>query len=178
MRQVLKFAVPVLVVCRLAAEPQDALPVAARQALEARYPRWHFAELAPHLARELGRGQSPAWVAADFDGDGRRDYAVQLVAPSARPDSTQQVVALFARRGRFEPVVIMAGGLHTGVYLGREPTGGMVVDLEQYDERYEPSATNGGFVLKHDGLTVYYGQEAASTCYYVPPGFRCVVSGD
>jgi hypothetical protein len=115
---------------------------------------------------------------ADFDGDGRRDYAVQLVAPSAAPDSAQKVVALFARRGRYEAVLIMASGLHTGVYLGREPQGGMVVDLEQYDDRYDPSATNGGFVLLHDGLTVYYAEEAASTCYYVPPGFRCVVSGD
>jgi hypothetical protein len=54
----------------------------------------------------------------------------------------------------------------------------MVVDLEQYDDRYEPSATNGGFLLDHDGLTVYYAEAAASTCCYVRPGFMCVVSGD
>jgi hypothetical protein len=176
MRRVLTLAVPALLV--IAAKAQNELPVAARQVLEARYPGWRFAELAPDLANELARGQSPAWVAADFDGDARRDYAVQLVAPSAPPDSAQQVVALLARRGRYEPVLIMAAGLNPGVCLGREPKGGKVVDLDKYDDRHEPSATNGGFVLKHDGLTVYYAEEAASTCYYVPPGFRCVVSGD
>jgi hypothetical protein len=176
MRRVLTLAVAGLLA--IAAKAQDGFPVAARQVLEARYPGWRFAVLAPPLANELARGQSPAWVAADFDGDVRRDYAVQLVAPSAPPDSAQQVVALLARRGRYEPILIMAAGINTGVYLGREPKGGTVVDLEQYDDRHEPSATNGGFVLKHDGLTVYYAQVAASTCYYVPPGFRCVVSGD
>jgi hypothetical protein len=176
MRRVLTLAVPALLA--IAARAQNGLPVAARQVLEARYPGWRFAELAPHLANQLARGQSPAWVAADFDGDARRDYAVQLVAPSAPPDSAQQVIALLARRGRYEPVLIMAAGISTEVYMGREPKGGMVVDLEQYDDRHEPSATNGGFVLTHDGLTVYYAEVAASTCYYVPPGFRCVVSGD
>jgi hypothetical protein len=72
----------------------------------------------------------------------------------------------------------MAAGLQTSVYLGREPKGGTVVDLERYDDRYEPSVTNGGFILQHDGLIVYYAETAASTCYYVRPGFRCVVSGD
>jgi hypothetical protein len=174
----LRFVIAALLVGPVSAEAQNGLPVAARHALDARCPGWRFAELAPHLARELAGGQSPAWVAADFDGDRRRDYAVQIVAPSAPPDSAQQIVALFARGNRYDPVLIMAAGLHTGVYLGREPKGGLVVDLQQYDDRYEPSATNGGFVLKHDGLTVYYAQEASSTCYYASPGFRCVVSGD
>jgi hypothetical protein len=178
MRRVLTFVIAALLVCRVSAQAQNGLPVAAHDALDAGFPGWRFAELAPRLARELAGGQSPAWVAGDFDGDRRLDYAVQLVAPSAPPDSVQQVVALLARRSRYEPVLIMAAGLHTGVYLGRAPKGGLVVDLQQYDDRYEPSATNGGFVLKHDGLTIYYAQEASSTCYYASPGFRCVISGD
>jgi hypothetical protein len=177
MRGVFRLAVPALLMS-VVAEAQSGLPVAVRQALEARYPGWRFAELDPHLAPDLARGQSAAWVAADFDGDGERDYAVQLIAPSAPPESTQQVIGVLAGRGGYKPVAIMATGLHTAVYLGREPKGGTVVDLAQYDDRYEPSATNGGFVLEHDGLTVYYAEEAASTCYYVRPGFRCVVSGD
>jgi hypothetical protein len=177
MCRMLRLTVPALLVSGVA-QAQGGLPGAARQVLEARSPGWRFAGLDPRLADDLVRGQSAAWVVADFDGDGRRDYAVQLVAPSAPPESAQQVVALLARRGGYEPVLVMAAGLRTGVYLGREPKGGMMVDLEQYDDRYEPSATNGGFVLEHDGLTVYYGEVAASTCYYVRPGFRCVVSSD
>jgi hypothetical protein len=34
------------------------------------------------------------------------------------------------------------------------------------------------FVLEHDGLMVYYGEEASLTCLYAPPGFPCVISGD
>jgi hypothetical protein len=177
MSGVFRLAVPALLVCGIA-EAQGGLPVAVRQVLEARYPGWRFAEIDPHLAHNLVRGQSAAWVAADFDGDGRRDYAVQLVAPSAPPESTQQVIRLLAGRSGYQAVVIIAGGLQTAVYLGREPKGGMVVDLEQYEDRYEPSATNGGFLLEHDGLTIYYAEAAASTCYYARPGFRCVVSGD
>jgi hypothetical protein len=150
----------------------------ARQTLEARYPGWRFAELDPRLMRGLLREHSPGWVAADFNGDGQRDYAVQLVGPSAPADSAQQVVALLAGKAGYEIVLIMAAGRSTAVYLGREPKGEMVLDLERYDDRYEPSLTNGGFVLKHDALTVYYAEAAASTCYYVAPGFRCVVSGD
>ena len=177
MRGVFRLAVPALLMSGVA-EARSQLPVAVQQLLEARYAGWRFAELDPHLAHDLARGLSAAWVAADFDGDGRRDYAVQLVAPSAPPESTQQVIGLLAGRSGYEPVVIMAAGLQTTVYLGREPKGGMVVDLEQYDDRYQPSVTNGGFVLEHDGLTVYHGETAASTCYYVRPGFKCVVSGD
>jgi hypothetical protein len=177
MRGVFRLAVPALIISAVA-EAQNQLPVAVQQVLEARYPGWRFAQLDSQLAHDLARGLSAAWVAADFDGDGRRDYAVQLVAPSAPPESTQQIIGLLARRSGYEPVVVMAAGLQTTVYLGREPKGGMVVDLEQYDDRHEPSATNGGFVLEHDGLTVYYAEVAASTCYYVRPGFKCVVSGD
>jgi hypothetical protein len=177
MRGVFRLVVPALLISGVA-KAQSQLPVAIKQVLDARYPAWHFAELDSHLAHHLPRGLSAAWVRADFDGDGRWDYAVQLVTPSAPPESTQQVIGLLARRTGYEPVVIRAAGLQTTVYLGREPKGGMVVDLEQYDDRYEPSVTNAGFVLEHDGLTVYYGEVAASTCYYIRPGFKCVVSGD
>jgi hypothetical protein len=174
---VFRLAVPALLLSGVA-RAQSQLPVAVQHVLEARLPGWRFAVLDRHLAHDLARGLSAAWVAADFDGDGRRDYAVQLVAPSAPPESTQQVVGLLAGSAGYKPVVIMAAGLQTTVYLGREPKGGMVIDLEQYDDRYEPSPTNGGFILEHDGLTVYYAEAAASTCYYVRPRFRCVVSGD
>lgn len=177
MRGVFRLAVPALLTAG-AAQAQSQLPVAAQRVLEARYPGWRFAELDPGLAHNLPRGLSAAWVAADFDGDGRWDYAVQLIARSAPADSTQQVLGLLAGPNGYEPVVITAAGLQTTVYLGREPKGSLVVDLEQYDDRHEASTTNGGFVLKHDGLTIYYGEVAASTCYYVRPGFRCVVSGD
>ena len=178
MRRMVRLALSALLGANVAAEAQSGLPVTAQTVLEGRYPGWRFADLEPRLVHQLPAGLSAAFVVADFDGDGRRDYAVQLVAPSAPLDSAQQVVALLARRNRYEPVLIMAGGVSTTVYLGREPEGGMAVDLERYDDRYEPSTTNGGIILEHDGLTVYYAEEAASTCYYVRPRFRCVVSGD
>src|SRR6478672_11552305 len=102
---VFRLAVPALLMSGVAGA-QSPLPVAVQQVLEARYPGWRFAELDPHLAHDLARGLSAAWVTADFDGDGRRDYAVQLVAPSAPPESAQQVIGLLARSGH-EPIIIM-----------------------------------------------------------------------
>jgi hypothetical protein len=178
MRGLLRLAIPALLASSPAFGQQDQLPGTVRRTLTARYPGWRFAELDPHLAHELAAGQSPAWVQADFDGDGRQDYAVQLIAPSAARDSAQQVVALITRGGRLEPIVLLSGGLRNGIYLGREARGTMVIDLQQYDDDSDPGPTNGGVVLKNDGVTIYYGQEAASTCFYKPPEFRCVVSGD
>ncbi|HEY8165347.1 MAG TPA: hypothetical protein VIF83_07310, partial [Gemmatimonadaceae bacterium] len=69
-----------------------------RRALNAAYPKgWRFATLAPFSDSEAGPGESPAWVAGDFDGDGRSDYAAQVVmfkpGHTAKWDSAQIVVA-------------------------------------------------------------------------------------
>jgi hypothetical protein len=172
----------VVVLAVLASSPaprnQNALPLEVQESLTVRYPGWHFARLASHLVDGVAPGQSPAWVAADFDGDGRKDYAIQLVAPSAPRDSLQQVVALLARSEHWQLLVIQAAGLNEAKYLGREPKGGILVDLQRWDDRYESDIANGAVRLENDGLTIYHGQEAASTCFYRSPRFTCVVSGD
>jgi hypothetical protein len=76
---------------------QAGLPLDARRRLDAVYQGWRFASVTPALQRSLPATVSAAWVSGDFDGDGKRDYAVQLVQPSGPADSQQWLVALLRR---------------------------------------------------------------------------------
>ena len=74
-------------------------------------------------------------VGGDFDGDGRSDYAAQLViwklGHTTTLDSAQLIVALLRRRDGFHrEVVSVGGGPSFGVYLGRIPRGERVADFE------------------------------------------------
>jgi hypothetical protein len=75
------------------------LPEAARQVLDKQYPGWRLAEVAPQI-EEWFRGYKfhyrPNLLAADFDGDGREDYAVEIRIPS---DAKNQFVLALMRRG-------------------------------------------------------------------------------
>jgi hypothetical protein len=64
---------------------QGALPLDARQRLDTLYPGWRFATVTTALQRSFPAPFSAAWVSGDFDGDGKRDYAVQLGNPALQP---------------------------------------------------------------------------------------------
>lgn len=77
------------------------LPPDAAAAVEAKYPGFRMAPAAPQIEqwfREYGFASSPGLVAADFDQDGEKDWAVQVITPRGR----QVTVALLRRGGRWE----------------------------------------------------------------------------
>jgi hypothetical protein len=161
-----------------AAGGQAGLPVDARQRLDALYPGWRFASVTPALQRSLPRTVSAAWVSGDFDGDGKRDFAVQLVQPSGPTDSQQRLVALFRRLRTYEVVSVQAYPLSQTIYLAAEPKGTRAVDLANSADLDSSSAGDSVIVLPHDGFDILFGEEAGSTCFYAALKFQCVVTGD
>jgi hypothetical protein len=160
-------AVSVLAAALLA--PAPPLPPAVRREVDAAYPGWKFATVSPALRHLLAPGQRPEWVSGDFDGDGRRDYAVQLVRATPRADSAQLTVALLRRRGDgWARHVVSAGPVHDGVWLGRGRRGTRARDLD--------GDTN--FVYHADAIEIGFGQEAGEACLYARGRFRCVITGD
>jgi len=150
---------------------QTGLPPAVRKRLSDSFPGWHFATLGPEHGASVPRAASPAWIRGDFDGDARRDYAVQVVT-KAGPDSVQRVIAFLSRGHDYVPLVVDSFPVSRVVYLVRAPAGEQRADFE--------ADPNGGthVRLKHDGIDIVYAEAAASTCVYQAAAFRCIVSGD
>jgi hypothetical protein len=160
----------IVVVGFLVVAPLDpTLPTRVRAALDAGYPGWRFATVLPALRRGLSHGKRPEWVTGDFDGDGRRDYAVQLVRARARPDSVQLIIALLARDGAsYERHVVMAGGIHHGIWLARGTRGTRNRDLD----------ADTVLVYRTDAIEIGYGEEAGESCLYLRKRFHCFVTSD
>lgn len=80
------------------------LPAAARKVLESRYSKCTLAPSAPQIDdwfRVYRIPYRPVLTFGDFDDDGSRDYAVQIVCPGPKgPEQT--VVALMARGKGFD----------------------------------------------------------------------------
>jgi hypothetical protein len=149
-------------------EAGSTLPVEVRVTLAQQYPGWRFAA---QSAVRLKRGQSPEWVSADFDGDGRADYAVQIVRP-APPDTAQLVLAFLRRAEGYEMHELLGYPQNEHSYLARARRGERRPDLDQ-----DPNGQK-RFVLRHDGVDVLYAEKAGHTCLYEDRRFRCVLTGD
>jgi|SRR6185295_5816426 len=65
----------------------DRLPSSVRLELNRRFPRWKFAEVSPEVRQFFETdmiGKSPNLIDGDFDGNGKRDYAVLITHGKAR----------------------------------------------------------------------------------------------
>jgi hypothetical protein len=151
------------------------LPAAVRAQLSATYPGWRFAKLHPEVHKEFdgepGERTSAAWVAGDYNGDRRTDYAVQIVRPGPA-DSTQLVLVFIAGRNSYQRFLLQAGGEHLGIYLRTARRGEHVLDLDK-DANGDSS-----FVLSNDAVDIIFKGEAGITCLYEAGRWRCVISGD
>ena len=156
-----------------AADPGNS-PGELRGALDTHFAEgWRFATLDDYARSEVKPGERADWLGGDFDGDGRSDYAAQVVVHrmghTSGSDSAQLVVVLLRRRNRFERHVLGAGGgPNTGVYLGRIARGEMVHDYEGRD----------GVTLESDAVhQIFAGQ--ASVAYVCDEGkWREILTGD
>ncbi len=146
---------------------QGSLPPEIRRVLDHRFPHWTFATVTP----DYGPGTSPAWLAVDFDGDGRMDYVVQLVARQSG-GAVQRVVAFLRRRADYTMVALDSFPPTTTNYLQRVPRGTVRMDLDA------PAGGVRTFRLAHDGVEIAYGDQAAKTCWYAASALRCVLTGD
>lgn len=153
------------------ARSDPGLPLRVRRMLDSSHPGWRFATLAGPPAGDLPPGERPSWIAADLDGDRRRDYVVQLVARGGN-DSLQSVIAFLRRGDEYRQVVIDSFPSFGGTYLMPVPAGGRVPDLDT-DLQGDTART-----LEHDGVTLVFAEKAATTCVYSGARFQCWTSGD
>ncbi len=163
-------AVVLSTVVLAAASPSDRLPARVLRVLDRHFPGWRLARLSPAMAARLSTRDQAEWVAGDLDGDGRTDYAVQIVRKGAPPDEAQAVVAILARGGA--PMVVHAMPETGAAYLRLAPRGERVPDLDADVMGRRP------VVLKTDGVHILFGHEAAITCVLEATAWRCFVSGD
>ena len=145
-----------------------------RAALDTAYPEgWRFASLDPDARAELKPGESPEWIGGDFDGDGRSDYAAQLViwklGHTTTVDSAQLIVALLRRRDGFHrDVVSVGGGPSFDVYLARIPRGERVADFEG----------RSAVTLESDAVHQIFAGKASVAHVYADGHWREILTGD
>jgi len=156
-------------------EQAPALPSVVTAQLSATYPGWRFARILTALLSELtsdaGERRSDEWITGDFNGDGRADYAVQIVRP-ARPDSVQLVVAFLATRGAYTASLVSAQSEHFGVWLRTARRG---EDVRDYDRWANGDST---FVLRNDAIMFLINEGGGMTCEHRSRRWRCFQSAD
>ena len=145
-----------------------------QSALDLAYPEgWRFATLDDDARSELKPDQRADWIGGDFDGDGRSDYAAQIVVHRmGHPggvDSAQLIVVLLRRRNRFDKHVLGAGGgPNRGIYLGRIPRGDTVRDSEGRSE----------VALESDAVHQIFAGRASVAHVYDDGHWREILTGD
>jgi hypothetical protein len=154
-----------------------AVPSALARALAAAYPGWR-------LAATTGVPNAGQWVRGDFDGNGRADYAIQIVRSAQEAaitdDQRQIVVVAWSRPGDrsqgFDFTVVRAEPVSDVMHLALARRGQRVPDLDA-DENGTRT-----YRLAHDGIHILYGEVAGTTCQLMPKirprRFECRTSGD
>jgi hypothetical protein len=159
-----------------AAQPAP-VPRDLSSALDVAYPGWR-------LATTTGFPNERQWLRGDFDGNGRAEYAIQIVRAAqdrgVSDDQRQIVVVAWPRRGDrsqgFEFTVVRAEPVSELTYLALARRGERVPDLDA-DENGTRS-----YKLARDGIHILYGEVAGITCQLTPTvsprRFQCRTSGD
>lgn len=148
-------------------EPEREVPGELRRALDRDYPGWRLASLQDWLAEQLRPGENGQWMRGDFDGDGRQDYAVQVVRPGG--GRTPQLVLLYLRRGTaLRPRVVVELPQTQGTFILRIPGGTTSEDVEADTSVFYPV----------DAVSVLHGQEASTSYILTDTGFVEVLTGD
>jgi hypothetical protein len=147
------------------------VPQVVRQTLTAAYGAWQFAPLNPQLRALVPKRTDGAVLTADFDGDGRRDYAVHIVT-GVGAARLRRVVVLLRRGTEYVPFSIQDGPPADNIYLVLARKGERRADLDA-DE-------NGGKTirLQTDAIDIIYAEAAATTCIFERTAFRCMTTGD
>jgi hypothetical protein len=145
-----------------------------RTALDVAYPEgWRFATLDDYARSELKPGERADWIGGDFDGDGRSDYAAQIlvrrIGHVGGADSAQQIVVLLRRRNRFDRHVLGAGGgPNREIYLGLIPRGETVRDYEG----------RSAVQLQRDAVHQIFAGQASVAHVYDEGRWREILTGD
>jgi hypothetical protein len=148
-----------------------AVPAAVKARLDANYPGWRLAEISPEAYEHYSHHRlpfQPNFLWGDFDGDGRRDYAIEITHPGPKGEQ-RMVVLAFLRRGEgFEEHLLETGISTLDVYLWPHRAGERDFDFERERE----------FRYRHDAIGVVYGEVAGVSYVFENGSFRKIVSSD
>ena len=143
------------------------LPPGVASFLDQRFPGWKFATVVESLRARFSAEYSAAWIEGDYDGDGQKDYAVQIVVGGAS-DRQQIVLVLLRRPDGYELHTLKSFPVQDASYLHTSPKGAETMDVENDTK----------IVNRTDVIDLLYGEEAGETFFYENGRFRGVISGD
>lgn len=140
------------------------LPPAAKRQLNRNYPAWKWARAAPQISAwfaDYRLPYQPNRIAADFDGDGKTDYAVRIEA-----GGQTLTLALLDRGGRFEKVMLSTDPIDAFTYLLLYKKGEKDFDFT----RLKP------FRHAHDAIGLMYFDKTPLTFRYIEGAFQKMLS--
>jgi hypothetical protein len=153
------------VVVRSNGQLTDALPAAARRAMDSVRPGWGVAPISEQLLEDFRASTmspEPNVLAADFDGNGEIDYAV-LANVAEGGELRTQLVAILQTQRVFR---VLAGGPALEVdrnrYLVPVPRGTRLWDLDRGEE----------FVCGFDAIGVHYDCCGCTTYIFKAGAFQ------
>jgi len=162
-----------LVPFRLNAEVQQpsgasAIPQSIRSTLDQEYPGWKLAPVTRQIQtiyKQHKVAHSPSFAQGDFDHDGRRDYAVQIVLNT--PGQEEQIIIAFLARGdRFEEIIVQS--------MGIDPTSSLWVTRATIDD----TGTHPDQAVTKDVLMVLGGVAGDTTYSYDDGKFHEIPAPD
>lgn len=154
--------------------PPPKLPSSVRATLNRRFPSWKFAEVSTEVQQFFKsemKNEVPHLISGDFDGNGRRDYAVLIWHGTVR--SAQAKLSW----PRAFLVVFLQRGKGYRMHVIKEPDGEYLSLVKKgtqdfnYDEQKEITYTN-------DAIVAGIFEKAGSSYVYVNGRFRSFVSSD
>jgi len=150
---------------------QDAqLPDKIKAMLDQKYVGWKFSEFSSDVDTYFGVSQfsfRPYLIWGDFNGDWKKDYAVQITIPSK--NSEKRFVIVYLRNvEKFDEYILEYGSVSPDIYLYPFKKGEADYDYEAQKQFYYPCDAIG---------VIYFGKSGVS--YIFEDGkFRKVISSD
>ena len=146
------------------------LPDKIKVMLNKKYPGWKFAEVSSDVDTYFKVSQSlfrPHLIWGDFNGDWKKDYAVQITIPS-KPAKKRFVIAYIRDVEDFDEYILDYGSVSPDAYLYLFKKGESDYDYEAQERFYYP----------YDAIGVIHFGKSGVSYIFEDGKFRKVVSSD
>ena len=149
------------------------LPDTIQKSLDTQYPGWTFVNnylLFDYMDSELRQQNypfDPNFIIGDFNGDGHRDYVVQISKPDLS-DSTDLFLAFISTPQGFKQSELLTvhGSTDQYLWLNKKGTEGSEV------------GSDSTYTFVHDAITIVTWERASQTYIYSGDDFEMLITGD
>jgi hypothetical protein len=145
------------------------LPSPIQKYLSTKYRGWKMAPVARQVTqwfRDDGFSHEPNLIKADFDDDGKMDYAIQIF--NNKRNNNNVLIAFLARAGRFEPHVLATYPADKFTYI---------VLYKKGTVEFDSKALN-SFTYGSDAIGLMYSTRTPCTFLYQNGQFRKFLDQD